>query len=316
MHGKSMKKFKRLPLTALRTFEAAARLESFKDAAEELGVTATTVSNQIRMLEKDWGCQLFVRMTRQVVLTEIGQSLGRVVRQSFESIAQEVEFHIASKRQSVSLAVGSIIGARWLMPRLNSFRMDLPNIDLVLRRGRRITSPNDMPAAVVVDWGVGDWNGLDVEPLMKIRYSPVISPKLIKGRQGLKMPSDIARFAAIHQQDRSEWRAWLNAAGVGDLVFMDEMIIEDSNIAHQAVLMEQGIGLGILPFVQDEIDCGVLVKPFKQELVPEKSYYILTRPGARQRREVAAVCDWLRQQAHGYAKIYPFTFLTGTMPVL
>ena len=311
-----MKKFKRLPLTALRTFEAAARLESFKDAAEELGVTATTVSNQIRMLEKDWGCLLFVCMTRQVVLTEIGQSLGRVVRQSFESIAQEVEFHIAAKRQSVSMAVGSIIGARWLMPRLNSFRHDLPKIDLVLRRVRRITSPNDMPAAVVVDWGMGDWNGLDVEPLMKIRYSPVIAPKLIKGRHALKSLRDIARFTAIHQQDRSEWRAWLNAAGASDLLFQDEAIIEDSNIALQAILLEQGIGLGIFPFVQDEIDRGVLIKPFAQDLVPEKSYYILTRPGARQRREVAAVCDWLRQQALDYAKIYPFTLLRGEKPDL
>lgn len=311
-----MKKFKRLPLTALRTFEAAARLESFKEAAEELGVTATTVSNQIRMLEKDWGCLLFVRMTRQVVLTEIGQSLGRVVRQSFESISQEVEFHIAAKRQSVSMAVGSIIGARWLMPRLNAFRTDLPKIDLVLRRGRRITSPNDMPAAVVVDWGIGDWNGLDVEPLMKIRYSPVIAPKLIKGRQSLKSPRDIARFTAIHQQDRSEWRSWLNIVGFSDLSFHDETIIEDSNLALQAVLMEQGIALGIFPFVQDDVDRGLVIKPFNQELMPEKSYYILTRPGARQRREVAAVCDWLHQQVQDYAKIYPYILFKDDVPVL
>ena len=311
-----MKKFKRLPLTALRTFEAAARLESFKDAAEELGVTATTVSNQIRMLEKNWGCLLFVRMTRQVVLTEIGQSLGRVVRQSFESIAQEIEFHVATKRHSVSMAVGSIIGARWLMPRLSIFRQDLPKVDLVLRRGRRITGPNDMPAAVALDWGMGDWNGLDVEPLMKIRYSPVISPKLIKGRQSLKSPRDIARFAAIHQQDRSEWRAWLNAAGAGNLVFQDETIIEDSNVALQAALMEQGIALGIFPFVQEDVDRGLLIKPFEEDLVPEKSYFILTRPGARQRGEVAAVCAWLRKQADDYAKIYPFTSLSGTAPDL
>lgn len=309
-----MKSPKRLPLTALRTFEAAARLESFKDAAEELGVSATTVSNQIRMLERDWGCQLFVRMTRQVVLTEIGHSLGRVVRQSFDSIAQEIEFHIAAKRQSVSMAVGSIFGARWLMPRLTAFRQDLPKIDLVLRRGRRITSPNDMPAAIVVDWGAGDWSGLDIEPLMKIRYSPVIAPSLVGGRKSLKSPYELSRFPAIHQQDRSEWRAWLNAAGVGDLAFQDETIIEDSNVALQAAVMEQGVALGIFPFIQDDIDRGLLKKPFAQEIVPEKSYYILTRPGARQRREIAAVCNWLRQQADEYGKLYPSTLLSGIKP--
>lgn len=314
IHELPMKSPKRLPLTALRTFEAAARLESFKDAAEELGVSATTVSNQIRMLEKDWGCLLFVRMTRQVVLTEIGHSLGRVVRQSFDSIAQEIEFHIAAKRHSVSMAVGSIFGARWLMPRLSAFRQDLPKLDLVLRRGRRITSPNDMPAAVVVDWGMGDWTGLDVEPLMKICYSPVIAPKLMGSHKSFKSPRDLARFPAIHQQDRSEWRAWLNAAGVGDLAFQDETIIEDSNVALQAAVMEQGVALGIFPFVQDDVDRGLLAKPFVQEIVPAKTYYILTRPGARQRREIASVCDWLRQQADDYAKIYPFTRVSGSRP--
>ena len=85
---------RRLPLTALRTFEAAARLESFKDAAQELGVSATTVSNQIRMLERDWRCLLFVRKTRQVVLTETGQALGQVIAQSFDAIAREIDYHI------------------------------------------------------------------------------------------------------------------------------------------------------------------------------------------------------------------------------
>jgi LysR family glycine cleavage system transcriptional activator len=171
-----------------------------------------------------------------------------------------------------------------------------------------------MPAAVVIDWGLGDWNGLEVEPLMKIRYSPVISPKLIKGRQSLKSCRDIARFAAIHQQDRSEWRAWLMAAGADDLVFQDDTIIEDSNIALQAALMEQGIALGIFPFVQEDVDHGLLTKPFGLDIEPEKSYYILTRPGARQRAEVAAVCAWLRQQADDYAKLYPFTLSKGNVP--
>ena len=76
----------RLPLTALRSFEAAARLLSFKGAAEELRVTPTSVSNQIRQLERDWGCQLFVRKTRKVLLTDAGRSLARVVSRAFDDI--------------------------------------------------------------------------------------------------------------------------------------------------------------------------------------------------------------------------------------
>jgi LysR family glycine cleavage system transcriptional activator len=298
---------RRLPLTGLRIFEAAARLESFKDAADELGVSATTVSNSIRALERQWGSALFVRMTRQVVLTEFGQSLARVVRQSFDAIAQEVEHHVASRRVAVSMAVGSIFGARWLMPRLSRLRRALPHLDLTLRRGRRVTSPNDMPAAVVVDWGVGDWPGLEAEPLMRIDYAPVVAPSLLAQGGALRTPRDLARLTALHQQDRSEWRAWLDRAGVGDLTFAEEMIIEDSNVATQAALLGQGVALGIFPFVQEDVDAGRLTCPFDCRLAPAKSYHLLTRPGARQRPEIAAVCEWLRREAQAYAVQWPGT---------
>lgn len=297
----------RLPLTALRTFEAAARLESFKEAAEELGVSATTVSNQIRMLERRWGCQLFVRMTRQVVPTEIGQSLGRVLRQSFEAIQQEIEYHVAHRRMSVSLAVGAIFAARWLMPRLAQMRRDLPRIELTLRRGRRVTSPNDMPATVVVDWGLGDWPGLQAEPLMRIEYTPVIAPSLWPAPSRKMSPKDLLKLPVLHQQDRSEWVAWLELSGVRDPVFGEEMIIEDSHVATEAALLGQGAVLGILPFVQDDIDRGRLKAPFEDRLKPAKSYYLLTRPGAQRSPEVAAVCDWLRQAAADYGQVWTYT---------
>ncbi len=297
----------RLPLTALRTFEAAVRLESFKDAAEELSVSATTVSNQIRMLEAQWGCQLFVRAIRQVTPTEIGQSLGRVIQQSFDAISQEIEYHVTHRRTTVSLAVGAIFAARWLMPRLGQLRRDLPRIELTLRRGRRVTSPNDMPATVVVDWGLGDWPGLESEPLMRIEYAPVMAPSLMLQAQGEISPKDLAHFPILHQQDRSEWAGWLARVGESDLQLSDEMIIEDSHVATQAALLGQGVVLGILPFVSDDIEAGRLIQPFEQRLQPAKAYHLLTRPGARNRPEVQAVCDWLRQAAGEYVRQWPLT---------
>jgi LysR family glycine cleavage system transcriptional activator len=302
-----LNKRQRLPLAALRTFEAAVRLESFKDAAEELGVSATTVSNQIRMLESNWGCQLFVRNTRQVVPTEIGQSLGRVVRQSFDAIEQEIEHHIANRKVSVSLAVGAIFGARWIMPRLEQLRQDLPQIALTLRRGRRVTSPNDMPATVVVDWGLGDWPGLESEPLMRIEYTPVLSPSLMKKAPSPLSVQDLRLLPLLHQQDRSEWTAWLQLAGASTANATDEMIIEDSHVATQAALLGQGVVLGILPFIEDDLNKGLLVQPFEKKLRPAKAYYLLTRPGAQKRPEVRAVCDWLRKAAAEYARLWPQT---------
>lgn len=291
---------RRLPLNALRTFEVAARLESFKDAAEELGVSATTVSNQIRMLERDWNLLLFVRKTRQVVLTEAGQSLARVVQSSFDAIARELDSRVFASRSAVSIAVGAIFGARWLTPRLSRFRRDLPRIDLSVQRSHRFTGPADMPTAIAVDWGHCDWPGLEAQRLIDIRYAPVLSPSLAKSAGALKHPADLARLPILHQQERVEWTAWLGMAGAGDVKLGDETIIDDSNMALQAAIDGQGVVLGIFPFVQGEVDAGRLIRPFEQELTPARSYYLLTKPGARRRPEIAATCDWLLKEAAAY----------------
>ena len=214
---------------------------------------------------------------------------------------------VATRRVAVSLAVGSIFGARWLLPRLGRLRRELPHLDLTLKRGRRVTSPLDMPAAVVVDWGTGDWPGLESEPLMRIDYAPVIAPALLQSTGPLHAPRDLARHTALHQQDRSEWRAWLELAGEPGLPFAEEMIIEDSNVATEAALLGQGVALGIFPFVQDDVEAGRLVRPFEQRLEPVRTYHLLTRPGARRRPEIAGVCDWLRREAAAYALHWPAT---------
>jgi LysR family glycine cleavage system transcriptional activator len=290
---------RKLPLTALRTFEVAARRLSFKDAADELCVSATTVSNQIRELERDWGCKLFIRKTRAVVLTDEGRSLSQVVTRAFDDIRAEIETHLHPSRKVVTLAVGPIFGARWLVPRLARFRLHHPRIDLVLRDSPRITDAAMMSTHLAVDWGTGNWSGLDSHPLMNITYAPVLSPDLLAERGTLADPCDLDRFPIIHQRDRSEWRAWFALAGCADLVTPEETMITDSNMVIQAALCGQGVSLGIFPFVQAEVDAGRLVKPFDLDLRPARSFYLLSKPGNHRTAEVAAVMDWLAAEASG-----------------
>jgi LysR family glycine cleavage system transcriptional activator len=286
-----------LPLTALRTFETAARHLSFKLAAEELCVSATTVSNQIRRLEQDLGCQLFVRKTRAVILTDAGRSLSEVLSRSLEDIRAEVETHLRAPRKSVSLAVGPIFGSRWMIPRLDRFSEELPGIEIELRNSPRITDASMMSADIAVDWGTGQWGGLDNTPLLKIVYSPVLSPDLAD-RLGLpKRPEDVSRFPIIHQQDRHEWLAWIKVAGCAGLHLNDKATIVDTNVVIQAAVAGQGMALGIFPFCQPDIDAGRLIKPFDIDLSPSRSFHLLTRPGARQRREIDEVCKWMEKEA-------------------
>ncbi|MEY3144338.1 MAG: hypothetical protein RL342_9 [Pseudomonadota bacterium] len=287
----------RLPLTALRSFEAAARLLSFKAAAEELRVTPTSVSNQIRQLELDWGCLLFVRKTRKVFLTDAGRSLARVMSRAFDDIRAEVETHISSNRKTVTLAVGPIFGARWLIPRLSKFYRLNPNIELVLHHSPRITDVEQLVATVAVDWGTGDWQGLNAHRLLDVIYRPVLSPSLLAECGGLASPADLARYPIIHQWDREEWNAWLKLVGQPDLRFARETVTRDSNLALQAAMDGQGVVMGTFPFVLGEVASGRLVCPFETELHPARGYYLLNRPGARSVPAVNAVCAWIEAEA-------------------
>lgn len=288
---------RKLPLTALRTFEVAARRLSFKDAADELCVSATTVSNQIRELERDWRCKLFIRKTRAVVLTDEGRSLSRVLTKAFDDIRAEVEAFGQSTRKTVTLAVGPIFGTRWLVPRLAQFRSDLPNIELILHDSPRITDAVMMGTHLAVDWGEGSWSGLQNYHLMDITYAPVLSKALMAERGGLKSPKNLARYSIIHQRDRSEWAAWLALAGCAGLTLKEEITITDTNMVMEAAIEGQGVSLGIFPFVDQELKAGKLVKPFDIELKPTRSFYLLAKPSSERTPEVASVIRWLLDQA-------------------
>ena len=288
---------RKLPLTALRTFEVAARRLSFKDAADELCVSATTVSNQIRELERDWRCKLFIRKTRAVVLTDEGRSLSRVLTKAFDDIRAEVEVYGQSTRKTVTLAVGPIFGTRWLVPRLAQFRSDLPNVELILHDSPRITDAVMMGTHLAVDWGEGSWSGLQNYHLMDITYAPVLSKALMAERGGLKSPKNLARYTIIHQRDRSEWAAWLALAGCAGLTLKEEITITDTNTVMHAALEGQGVSLGIFPFVDQELKAGKLVKPFDIELKPTRSFYLLAKPSSERTPEVASVIRWLLDQA-------------------
>ncbi len=288
---------KRLPLTALRTFESAARHLSFKVAAEELSVSTTTVSNQIRQLEKDWGFKLFHRHTRAVSLTERGAALALVLTKALEDIREEMERHLAAPRRRISIAVGPIFGARWLGPRLARFSRDNPGIELVVQQGTRITSARQMQTDLVVDWGIGKWQGLKDTRLLDVRYSPIISPELARQTGPLTHPAQLAALPILHQHDHTEWQNWFELAGCPGIGIENELTIVDANTVERAVKDGQGVALGVFPFIDRDVAAGVLIKPFDIDLQPTRAYHLLERPDARSNRAIRTVCEWIETEA-------------------
>ena len=296
-HKLPMLPHRRLPLTALRTFESAARLLSFKAAAEELHVTPQSVSTQIRQLEADWGCLLFVRQTRKIALTDAGRSLARVMGRALNDIRTEVETYLSSGRKTVTLAVGPIFGLRWLLPRLSKFYRLHPHIEVVLHHSPRITSAEQMETMVMIDWGTGDWSGLDATRLFEVTFVPTLSPALLKQNRGMKQPSDLSRYPVIHKWDREEWTSWLKLVGLGDLKFAQEVTMRDSNIVMQAALDGQSVIMGPFPLIRSEVESGRLVCPFDVAYHPMRAYHLLTRPGAREAPAVNTVCEWIEAES-------------------
>lgn len=290
----------RLPLTALRAFEAAARSLSFKVAAAELGVTPASVSNQIRQLEKSWACLLFVRKTRQLELTAQGHALFTVVAQAFSGLSQGIEAldftgYSAGVKQ-ITLAVGPLFGARWLAPRLGHWYTQHPQYVLALHQAEPIRHAHQLQTTAAIAWGDGHWPGLHAQRLLDCWFAPVLSPALLEKHAGLAAAVDLARYPVVHQQTRTDWSAWMAQAEAGTVQFLRETVMADANMAIQAAIDGQGVALGVFPLVQGDIDAGRLVCPLDQSLRTADSYYLLTRPEDQHRREVQAMATWMAAQ--------------------
>lgn len=290
----------RLPLTALRAFDAAARHLSFKAAAEELGVTPASISNQIRQLERDWSCRLFVRLTRRVELTPDGLALAQVVGPSLDGLQAGLaglpfvaRSGGALPQRQITLAVGPLFGTRWLTPRLGHWYTQHPHTALVLRHGEPITRAQQLSSVGAIDWGMGDWPELDALRLFDCWFAPVASPALLAARGGLATPADLARYPLLHQLDRQDWTHWLTHAGVPNLRPLHDTVMADANMAMQAAIDGQGVALGVFPLVQADVDAGRLVCPFALRVASPATYYLLTSPAARGEAQVQMLRSWM-----------------------
>ena len=275
------------PLGALRAFEAAARLQSFKRAAEELSVTPTAISHQIRALEEQIGVRLFERQTRRVALTAAAERLYPVLRKGFDAFAEAIaELAVRSQRRALTLSATLSFTAKWLVPRVASFRQACPDLDLRLHAS---DDPVDLHAGVAdaaIRYGRGPYPGLIAERLIENRFAPVCSPRL-----ALTQPGDLRGQALLH----SEWRAWCERAGLDGIDVEAGLRFTDESHAIQSAIAGHGVALLSLALVADDLAAGTLLQPFGPVLEGYPHWFVY-REGELS-DEVAALRDWLRMQA-------------------
>ena len=283
-------------LKALKTFESAARLSSFKAAAAELNLTPTAISHQVRGLEQALGHALFLRRVRKVELTQEGEDLVRTLTPSFRSIDIAVEkLMTKSDRRTVTLGAGPLFAARWLAPRLGRFWRDHPDLDLRLHHSPLPVHEQMERYDMAVAWGDGNWANLSADFLLGIETTPVYASSLLHGTDicAPVTPGDVVGLPLLHHRDRIGWQHWLGAAGVADPGALPGPIFEDANVLLQAAVEGQGVALGFLPLVNDEIASGRLTQPWPLAVRPKESYHLLYRTAALDRDPVNRVREWL-----------------------
>jgi LysR family glycine cleavage system transcriptional activator len=285
-----------LPLAALRAFDAAARLGSFRAAAEAIALTPSAVSHQIKALERLLGVALFHRQGRAVVLTEAGAGFASHVRQgfmAFERGAADVRGGVRARQIRVSAL--ALFSQMVLIPNLAGFSRRWPDYDVRIESTPRFADFERDDVDVAVRVGDGRWPGLKSTELLQIRGAPVASPAFLAA-EPVRTPADLVGARLIHDTAQPQaWRAWLAGHGVERPVETGDLWMDSAPAALQAAEQGLGVAFGIDPLVRHWPTFGVgLALALPQVTGPHSRYWLVRRPESDRDPKIAAFARWLR----------------------
>jgi LysR family transcriptional regulator, glycine cleavage system transcriptional activator len=292
------------PLSALRAFEATARLRSFGKAAAELNVTPAAISHQIHALEEDLGVRLFHRLNRSIELTTSARVLLPGLSDAFAGIHDSVRrLRAHNDTGTLTVTASPSIAAKWLVLRLHRFQERHPEIDVRISTTDDVIDLTRGDFDLAIRYGTGRYPGLTVELLMQNEVFPACSPRLLEEGPPLRTPEDLRHHALIHDQavDRDPlaptWAMWLKAAGVAGVPAAAGLSFSVGYMALDAAIAGHGVVLAYSTIAAADLAAGRLVRLFSLALPDLFAYYIVTAPGALERPKVRAFRDWLREEA-------------------
>lgn len=288
--------FATLPLTALRTFESAARLHSFKAAAEELAVTPTAVSHQIKTLESWLGVPLFHRLARGVRLTESGERLFGRLHGALLDIVQSVDqLRPHPSTGSLTLSTTPAFAALWLIPRLGRFYQAHPGIKVRVETSTELLDlQQDASIDLVIRYGYGSYSSLHSQCLLDERFGVYGAPGLLASLDPARLTLITVRWRNSQLYDRS-WKAWCEAADEPWLAHAELREYDEEHYALQAAIAGQGLVLASDVLVSQSLAMGLL-QPMRPEItVPGATYTAMCVPGRERHPPVKAFFDWLNE---------------------
>jgi LysR family glycine cleavage system transcriptional activator len=288
------------PLNALRAFEAAGRLGSFKAAAAELHVTQGAVSQQVRLLEAWLGASLFVRHNRRVALTTAAKAYLEEIGPLFAQLSQATARYGVAETVSRTLSVNALatFTLRWLVPRLAKFRAEHPDVHVRLETSNRPLESLKEDYDIVIRGGPDTFYGYAMQPFLSETRLPVCSPALLQ-RVPLRSPEDLRQHTLLHTSSLPRlWLDWLARAHVAVFEPAASLTFDHFYLSLQAAADGAGVAMGPTALVADDLAAGRLVTPFTHPSLPSRNYCTYVLEGRVQDELVALFCAWLKREGN------------------
>lgn len=287
-----MKLSRRFPLNALRVFEAVARLMNFTRAAEELGMTQTAVTYQIKLLEEFVGDTVFIRKPRALQLTEAGERLLPKVTEAFALLSEAMNDARQGIEETLEIQSPPTFASHWLSRHLADFQIRHPNI--TVRLTRNMAPDGHIPTDVAIHISAAPWEGLVCHPLLELQYTPMLHPKLAESIGGIHEPADLLKLP------------WVSDAKDTGTDWFDEIGLDPRHIRHvnlhtygaldlqtNAAMAGHGVAMLTPFFFREELASGRLMQPFDLGIGNGQSYWLVYPQARRNAPKVKAFQAWI-----------------------
>ncbi|MFC3783908.1 LysR family glycine cleavage system transcriptional activator [Sphingopyxis italica] len=285
------------PLAAVRTFEAAGRLQNFSRAAEELGLTQAAVSYQVRQLEDRLGRALFVREKGRVRLSETGQRLLPAISNAFATMGDAFAALGSDEADVLTINAATSFGGTWLSARIGSFQLQYPELAVRMAMSNQLIDFDASNVDVAIRIGRGVWPGLRADFLMRQYLAPIASPAFIE-EHDIREPADLLRVQRLAPND-GWWAEWFAAAGVATPPVPSRRGIELDSQLQEGSAVQAGFGVAMMTplYWRTELASGRMVQPFDTLYVSAASgMWLVHRDNRVGVRKIERFREWLHAE--------------------
>ncbi len=289
-----MQNLNRVHLNGLRAVEAVGRLGSLRAAADELGVSAGAVSQQIIKCEERLGGAVFERTGRGIVPTPFGRALLERLTAGFRMLDEAVAMTQRHADNVLTISVAPVFAAKWLVPRLSRYARLHPDIRVRLDASVILINPDASDVDIAIRVGDGNWPEVKTDFLLAQEVFPVCAPELA---ERLREPRDILSVPIVRDANSTiGWDVWLKRFGLSEDDLDEGNSFTDASLCLDAAIAGQGVMLAWQTLAQYALSVGQVVAPFRERAATGLGYYLVTSATRREPKKIADFKRWIKEE--------------------